>query len=181
MNKWFNTPVKKMVAFTVLYIALIASLIVGAVQNSDNAKSETKSSSNEVAQMFKEEMSKYKTDLKEQQAAQTADNKWRPSNEFVRNAMITASILDVVIILLWARHENNKRKNSSSTKKRLTDQKWFWNVAALGIVQPRDNRIVVNWRNLIIVVIAMYLLKTVALDRILKNESAEKAASFLLM
>lgn len=81
--------------------------------------------------------------------------------------MLGASVSDVAIILIWARHVNRKKEGREDTKIGLTDRKWFWNIVALGIVQPKDSKLVLNWRNLILAVAAMYILKKYALDSLI--------------
>lgn len=166
---------KKIIGFFAIYVLLMASLILGVI-SSGKSKNEVKNSSPSVSEIFKEELKK-STPKKQLEAA--VEEKWRPSNEFVRNAVIGASVLDVVIILIWARHMNRKKEGRNDTKIRLTDRKWFWNIVALGIVQPKDSKLVLNWRNLILAVAAMYILKKYALDALLKEDSAGDASSLI--
>ncbi|TYS67439.1 hypothetical protein FZC76_12665 [Sutcliffiella horikoshii] len=95
---------------------------------------------------------------------------WDVPNHIAAPILIMASILDIVIILLWARNENRKREAQEAgiipVKKRWTDSKWFWNFIALGVVQPNNGRIVVNWRNLIAAVILLTVLKFAILDQL---------------
>ena len=57
-------------------------------------------------------------------------------------------------------------KHSIPVKKRWTDSKWFWHIIALGIVQPKNGRIVVNWRNLLAAFVLLTVLKFAILDQL---------------
>ncbi|MHC0037765.1 hypothetical protein [Pseudoneobacillus sp. C159] len=165
MASYFNSPKKKVLGFFLVYGILMASLILGVVKK-DKAGNETlEQPKSEVSHTFQMEMKKYEQQKIEKEI-KNAD-KWKPSKRFVATSIAIASVLDVVIILIWARYENKKRAGKSATlKKRWTDQKWFWNIVALGIVQPKNNKIVVNWVNLIVVVMALYFLKQYFIDRL---------------
>ncbi|QFT87988.1 hypothetical protein FIU87_04900 [Bacillus sp. THAF10] len=95
---------------------------------------------------------------------------WDVPNHIAAPILILASILDIAIILLWARNENRKREAQEAgniqIKKRWSDHKWFWNVIAMGVVQPKNGRIVIVWRNLIAALILLTALKFVVLDRL---------------
>lgn len=149
------------VLFFIVYLFLMASLIYFALNfkiGSEPAKI-TQNKQNDVAASFSKELTAHEEKIKQKEIVQA--HKWKPSKSFIITAISIASVLDIIIILLWARHENKKRQGAASlSRKRWTDQKWFWNVVALGIVQPKNNRIVINWKNLILFLIIMYILKT---------------------
>jgi hypothetical protein len=162
----FNSPAKKTIAFFLLYFALMTSIIVGVTFSQSEKQQEAvdKSSSIEIQESFKKEMNVYET-RKVLREAELSE-RWRPSDRFVIIALTASSILDIVIVLLWARHENRKREGKPQTvKPRLTDRKWFWNIVAMGIVQPNNNKLVISWRNLILVIIAMYFVKKSLVDQ----------------
>ncbi|MFD2444691.1 hypothetical protein ACFSO7_12015 [Bacillus sp. CGMCC 1.16607] len=164
MNLRFKSPV---LGFFVLYVILIVSLIFFALSyqgNKSESITEVKEKKSEVSTTFQKELDSYEE--KKLEKEKEREGKWRPSKRFMIIAISAASVLDVVIIILWARHENKKRENKPSTKKTWTDKKWFWNIVAFGIVQPKNNRIVMNWKNFIIFIICMYLLKTILFKNI---------------
>jgi competence protein ComGC len=163
----FNTPAKKAAGFFILYFLLMVSIIAGVTtSNSAKQKKEVHSHSVlDIGESFKKEMSVYEI-RKAQREAELSD-RWRPSEWFVIIALTASSILDIVIVLLWARHENRKREGKPQTvKPRLTDRRWFWNIMAMGIDQPKNNKLVINWRNLVLVIIAMYFVKKSLVDQL---------------
>lgn len=170
MKQLINSPFKKKVAFFLLYFVLMASLIFAAVSVPINSNENVPSVKPELSNSFKEEMRIHEEKVRQKEIENAG--KWEPSKQFVITAIVLASISDIVIILLWARHENKKREGSVQTRNRLTDSKWFWNIVAMGIVQPKNNRIVINWKNLIIFVIVMYLLKKVLFEKWWSEDSS---------
>jgi hypothetical protein len=164
MKTIFNPSGKKLIGFFVVYFLLMASLIGGVIYGKQQPKENNKAVV-EVGKSFKEELQGYEK-KKELREAEISD-RWRPSNRFVMIALTASSVLDIIIVLLWARHENKKREGGTGyDKPRLTDRKWFWNIVVMGIVQPKNNRIKVNWRNLILFMIAMYILKKTVVDHL---------------
>lgn len=153
---------KMIIYFFAGYAFLMISLIYFAL-HVDIQKIE-EANKHEILDTFSEELKKAQ-DKSEQRAAEN-EGKWQPSNQFIMTAMIGASILDIVIILLWARYENKKRAGGTVNPRRITNQKWFWNLIALGIVQPKDGRIVLNWKNFVGVILFMIFLKFWISDRL---------------
>jgi hypothetical protein len=169
MVSYFHSPRRKVIGFFLVYAILMASLILGVttVKKDKATKDTLEPPKSEVSQTFQMEMKKYE-EKKQEKERKNAD-RWKPSKRFVATAIAIASVLDVVIILIWARFENKKRAGQSTAitaKRRWTDQKWFWNVVALGIVQPKNNKIVVNWLNFIVVIVVLYFLKQYIIDRL---------------
>lgn len=163
MKTVFNSPAKKAACFFILYFLLMVSIIIG-VTTSNPAKQEKEVHNNSVGESFKKELSVYES--KKVQREAVLSERWRPSDRFVIIALTASSILDIVIVLLWARHENRKREGKPQpVKPRLTDRKWFWNIVAMGIVQPKNNKLVISWRNLVLVIIAMYFVKKFLVDQ----------------
>ncbi|WP_417898838.1 hypothetical protein ABN702_22675 [Bacillus haimaensis] len=95
---------------------------------------------------------------------------WDIPDHIAATAMVLASILDIVIILLWARNENKKREAEEAgiipIKKRWTDSKWFCSIIAMGVVQPREGRIRINWRNMLLAIAFLTGVKFLVLDRL---------------
>lgn len=144
----------------------MTSIIVGVTFSQSDKRQEAayKSSTIEIQESFKKEMNVYETRKVKREAE--LSERWRPSDRFVIIALTASSILDIVIVLLWARHENRKREGKPQTvKPRLTDHKWFWNIVTMGIVQPKNNKLVISWRNLVLVIIAMYFVKKSLVDQ----------------
>jgi hypothetical protein len=55
------------------------------------------------------------------------------------------AILDIVIVILWTIKDNQKLEGREITsKRRWRDTKIFWNIVALGVVQPKDNKYSIN-------------------------------------
>lgn len=45
-----------------------------------------------------------------------------------------------------------------STKKRWRDSKWFWTIAAMGVIQPSGSRYIINWKNMIASAVLIHVL-----------------------
>jgi hypothetical protein len=150
---------KQIISFILIYSFLLGSLIYFSTskQTSPSNDSATTKTS-EVSHTFSKEFKIYEE--KKLQKELESKGKWKPSKSFLIISISIASVLDIVIIVLWAKHENKKRESKDSRdQRRWTDKKWFWNIVAMGIVQPKNNRIVMNWRNFILFLLSMYLLK----------------------
>ncbi|MFD1738013.1 hypothetical protein ACFSCX_15865 [Bacillus salitolerans] len=147
------------VKFFLLYFFLIISLVVSAVLWSKDYSHTPieQTHTEEMKALFSDAMAKY--ELKQEEKRKENEGKWTVSNEFAVTAVTLGAIFDIVFILLWARYENKKREGEVQPKKRWTDSKWFWNIVAFGVVQPKNNRLVINWKNFILFVIMMYVLK----------------------
>lgn len=106
---------------------------------------------------FEEALAAYEQQQAEKKAEQE-ERKWKVSNEFVMIAVTIGAVLDVIIIVIWAKTQNRKLKEAKETNKR----KWlyskvFWNIVALGVIQPKEKQLVINWYNLIGVTILIHL------------------------
>jgi hypothetical protein len=147
---------KLVITFFIGFIALMSSLIY--FSTTVELGSDERNNSSIVSKTFSEEL-KIAEEKSIQRKAEN-EGKWKPSNQFVMTAMIIASILDIVIILLWARHENKKRKGTGEiSTHHWTNKKWFWNLVSMGIVGPVNGKIVLNKKNLVIVIILLIALK----------------------
>ncbi|MCM3619925.1 hypothetical protein M3936_20335 [Sutcliffiella horikoshii] len=142
-------------------------LIVALIFFSSSADLTGGGSTEDLVQSFEEGMAH--TEKKKEEKA-IKEPLWDVPNHIAAPILIMASILDIVIILLWARNENKKWEAQESgiipVKKRWSDSKWFWNIVALGIVQPKSGRIVVNWRNLVAAFVLLTILKFAILDQL---------------
>jgi hypothetical protein len=165
---------KKIIGFFSLYVILMISLVLSVMLSIDNSKSKTIEKPQKISATFQEELNKHEVQRKQKIGESKNSNHWKPSKEFAMIAVVSASILDIFIILLWARHENRKREERLDvTVRKWTDRKWFWNIIAMGIVQPKNNRIVLNWRNLVLFIIIMYILKTFLFNHIWEEETVD--------
>ena len=157
---------KSIIIFFSAYALLLGSLIFFAAQYRGGEK--PKKQTNEISQVFNTEMKKYEEEKVQKEIA-SAD-KWKPSNQFVITAISAASVLDVVIILIWAYFRN--KQPDPNRKSRWTDSKWFWNLIAMGIVQPINGRLKIKWRNLILVIGMLILLKLFLAKKLESKDSA---------
>lgn len=83
------------------------------------------------------------------------------SNELAVFIISFGAILDVVIVIWWASRENKKTEQQSGElrhKRRWRESKWFWNIVAMGVIQPNDQRYKINWLNLIFVTLLIHTL-----------------------
>ncbi|MDZ5473722.1 hypothetical protein SM124_18550 [Bacillus sp. 31A1R] len=179
MKNIFNHSKNQTIFFFLLYFVLMGSLIFAAVSNPiENSDEKTPTLNPELSLSFKEEMAIHKEKVKQKEIENAG--KWQPSKQFVMIAMISASILDIIIVLLWARHENIKREKAEGIQsKRITDSKWFWNLVALGIVQPKNNRIVINWRNLFLNIVLLYFIKKLLIDKYWNEETSSNIRTLI--
>ncbi|KMJ57427.1 hypothetical protein AB685_15490 [Bacillus sp. LL01] len=142
-------------------------LILALIFFSSSADLTGGDSTADLVQSFEEEMAH--TEKKNKEKAEKKPL-WDVPNHIAAPILIMASILDIVIILLWARNENRKREAQEAgiiqEKRRWTDSKWFWNIVAIGIVQPKSGRIVVNCRNLVAAFVLLTVLKFAILDHL---------------
>ncbi|MFD1780716.1 hypothetical protein ACFSFW_18790 [Fredinandcohnia salidurans] len=116
----------------------------------------------EVTQSFEDALKADKERV-EKDKADESKNRWNPSPTFVLVAISIGAIADIVIVILWARHENKKRlieeKNSHLQKKRITDNSIFWWIIGLGIVQKKNEKLVIDWRYVVAYIVLGFLLK----------------------
>ncbi|WP_264740255.1 hypothetical protein [Cytobacillus firmus] len=148
--------------FFIIYFALLCSLIFAAVTLKPSFKQEQPS---EISSAFSEELQIQK----HQQEKKAAENegKWKPSNTFVITAISIGSCLDIIAVLLWARHENKKKQQGPfSNLNRLTNKKWFWYLVSMGIVLPKDGKLTFSLKNFILTVIFLVLLKFWLFDQL---------------
>lgn len=132
-----------------LYILLFGSLILG-VTFLDFSKEKPNKQQNQVRDIFNEELEKQEKKMQAKQERIKERNKFNVSKEFAMLAVSIAAILDIIIVVLWARHQNRKAGNQIQTsRKRWTDSNWFWNIIAMGVIQRKENRYVINWVNTI--------------------------------
>lgn len=91
------------------------------------------------------------------------------SNELAVFIISFGAILDVVLVIWWASRENKKSEQQSEKlrqKRRWRDSKWFWNIVAMGVIQPNAQRYKINWLNLVFVTVFIHvLLYTFVLER----------------
>ncbi|MFS0862466.1 hypothetical protein [Fredinandcohnia sp. 179-A 10B2 NHS] len=115
----------------------------------------------QVTQSFQEALKKEQERVEKRKAAEDPD-RWKPSPAFVLTAISIGAIADIVIVILWARHENKKRDESNSihiSKKRITDSKLFWWIIGLGIVQKKNDRLIIEWKYIVAYIVLGFLLK----------------------
>ncbi|RFB18450.1 hypothetical protein DZB84_05945 [Bacillus sp. HNG] len=116
----------------------------------------------EATQSFEEALKADKERVEKKTEAQK-DNRWKPSPTFVLVAISIGAIADIVIVILWARHENKKRKfegnETQLRKKRITDYAIFWWIIGLGIVQKKNEKLVIYWRYMVAYIVLGFLLK----------------------
>lgn len=145
--------------FFVGYVLLIGSLI-STVALVDFDKNTSPIKITESNTTFKQELTAHERKVEEKKS--TEQKKPLPftvSDEFVMTAVTLGAILDIVIVVLWARKENKRlAEKELPSKKRWRDTKIFWNIVALGMIQPKNNQYSINWFNLIGVTIFLHLL-----------------------
>lgn len=111
--------------------------------------------SEEVDPTFKDALEIYE---KQQEVEKQNKRKWKVSNEFVMIAVTIGAVLDIIIVIVWARTQNRKLKESKDIKKRKwLYSKLFWNIVALGVIQPKETKFVINWYNVVAVSILIHL------------------------
>ncbi|WP_254178596.1 hypothetical protein [Cytobacillus oceanisediminis] len=95
------------------------------------------------------------------------EGKWQPFNTFVITAISIGSCLDIIVVLLWARHENKKKQQGQfSNPNRLTNKKWFWYLVSMDIVLPKDDKLTFSLKNFILTVTLLVLLKLWLFDQL---------------
>lgn len=168
-----GTSNKKIALFFLIYVLLFCSLLL-AVKSLDVEGIKEESDVREFSNEFKNELATYEKKQEVQEQQNLESEGWKPSKQFAMAAVIAGSIADIIIVLLWARHVNMKRKNIEEgiQKQKIINQKWFWNIVSMGIVQPKNGKIRIIWRNMIIFIITMYILKTWLFNHVWKNENA---------
>ncbi|MCM3090566.1 MULTISPECIES: hypothetical protein [unclassified Cytobacillus] len=157
-----NRSSKQALLFFFIYSALLGSLIFAAATFKPSFQEEQPT---EISFTFSKELQIQKHN-QEKKAAKN-EGKWKPTKTFVITAISIASCLDIIIVLLWARHENKqKQQGQLSNPDRLTNKKWFWYLVSMGIVLPRDGRLTFSLRNFILTAALLVLLKFWMLARL---------------
>lgn len=152
-----NRSSNQALMFFIIYIALLGSLIFAAVSFTPTFQQEQPS---EISSAFIQKHNQ------EKKAAEN-EGKWQPSNTFVITAISIGSCLDIIVVLLWARHENKKTKQGEfPNPDRLTNKKWFWYLVSMGIVLPKDGKLIFSLKNFILTVIFLVLLKFLLFDQL---------------
>ncbi|WP_419887476.1 hypothetical protein ACN6MT_18710 [Neobacillus niacini] len=145
---------KKMALFFTTYFLLMVSMIL-AVTLVDFKPS--KSSVEMPETTFKQELEKHEKKIAAKQE-EKKKNRWTISRETVMIAVSIGAILDIIIAYIWVRRENRKYDGKESpNKKRWRNSKIFWNIVAMGVIQPKGKRFVINWFNMIGVSILIHL------------------------
>lgn len=146
--------------FFVLYACLMGSLIFFGLTYSQTNNQKTEVKTNEVSSTFSKELKIYENEKKQKELNQK--NRWKPSKPFVITAVGISSVLDIFIILLWARHENKKRRAAELmivSRKHWSNSPMFWKIISMGMLQIKNERIHIHWINTFIVVVLMLILK----------------------
>ncbi|WP_449539261.1 hypothetical protein [Ferdinandcohnia sp. Marseille-Q9671] len=116
----------------------------------------------EVTQSFDEAL-KADRERIERNKASKDPNKWEPSPTFVLVAISIGAIADIVIVILWARHDNRKKQQEevqgTTLKRRITDSNLFWWIIGLGVVQKKNDRLVIVWKYVVGYIVLGLLLK----------------------
>lgn len=164
---------KKIALFFFIYVLLFCSLLL-AVKSLDVEGIKEESDVSKFSNEFKAELVTYEKKQEVQKQQELESEGWKPSKQFVMTAVIAGSIADIIIVLLWARHVNKKKQNreEGTQNQKIIHQKWFWNIVSMGIVQPKNGKIRIIWRNMIIFIVTMYILKTWFFNHVWKNENA---------
>lgn len=135
----------KIVLFFTIYLLLMLSIIL-AVSLADFTPSK---STIEIPDTFKQELEKHEKKVQARQE-ESKKNRWNLSNETVLIAVSIGAVLDIIIVYIWVRRENRKNDDKERTgKKNWRDSKIFWNIVAMGVIQPKENKYVINWVNMI--------------------------------
>lgn len=156
-----QSPLKFSIIFFLLYAFLLSSLIFYAMNFSNTNSQKNYVKTNEVSSTFSQELKLYEE--KKQKEMKQDSQKWKPSRAFVITAIGISSVLDIIIILLWARHENKKRAVDSTNVhgKKWSNSPRFWKLVSMGMLEMSNGKINVNWKNTITFFVLILLLKFV--------------------
>lgn len=136
---------RKIILFFTTYILLMVSMIA-AVTLIDFEPS--KSTVEIPDTTFKQELEKHEKKVEARQ--EEKKNSSNITNETVLIAVSIGALLDVIIVYIWVKRENRKMDGKEkSSKKRWRDSKIFWYIFAMGVIQPKENKYVINWFNMI--------------------------------
>lgn len=148
MTIWFFTG----------YVLLMVSLI-STVAFIDFDKTTSPIKIVESNATYKDELMKNEQKFEEVENKEPKQLLFNVSDEFAIIAVTVGAILDIVIVILWARKENQRLEGKETpSKKRWRDTKIFWNIVAMGVVQPKNNKYSINWFNMIGVTILLHFL-----------------------
>jgi hypothetical protein len=135
----------KILLFFTTYLLLMVSMIA-AVSLIDYKASKSPVEIPDTT--FKQELEKHEKKVEARQ--EEMKNRWNITNEMVLIAVSIGALLDVIIVYIWVKRENRKMDGKEkSSKKRWRDSKIFWNIVAMGVIQPKENKYVINWFNMI--------------------------------
>jgi hypothetical protein len=147
--------IKQAALFFIIYFVLLSSLIFAATALKPSLQKEQPT---EIASAFSKEI-QIQEEKEEKKAAEN-EGKWQPSKTFIITAISIGSVLDVINAILWARHENKKNQESQSfNPNKRTNKKWFWYLVSMGIVVPKNGKLTISWKNLILTILFLILLK----------------------
>lgn len=149
---------KMTIWFFMGYVVLLVSFVsVIALVDFNNVTSPVKQSESNTT--FTEELMKHERKVEEDKNKEPKELLFNVSDEFAIIAVTAGAILDIVIAILWARKENQKSEEKEiSSKQRWRDTKIFWNIVAMGVIQPKNNKYSINWFNMIGVTILLHVL-----------------------
>lgn len=148
---------KMTIGFFTGYVLLMASLISTALF-ADIDQTTSPIHTTESSPTFKEEFMEHERKAEEKKN-QEQEPLFHVSDEFAMTAVTAGAIADIVIAILWARKENRRLKGEEiPSKKRWRDTKLFWNIVAMGVIQPKNSQYSINWLNLISVTILLHVL-----------------------
>lgn len=148
MTIWFFT------GYVLMMVSLISTV---AFVDFDKTTSPIKISESNTT--FKDELIKHERKVEEKKNKEPKQILFTVSDEFAIIAVSIGAILDIVIVILWARKENQKLEGREITsKRRWRDTKIFWNIVAMGVVQPTNNKYSINRINMISVSILLHVL-----------------------
>ncbi|WP_244671245.1 MULTISPECIES: hypothetical protein [Bacillaceae] len=109
--------------------------------------------------------SRFTSTNRKRKQLRTKENGSHPT--FVITAISIGSCLDIIVVLLWARHENKKKRDGQfSNPNRLTNKKWFWYLVSMGIVLHKDGKLTFSLKNFIVTIIFLVLLKLWLFDQL---------------
>ncbi|MEZ0482200.1 hypothetical protein [Planococcus sp. SSTMD024] len=153
-----SKSIKMTVWFFTAYVLLTASLIsIVVFIDFDQSASPIKNIDSNST--FKEELMKYERKVEADANKEASPPSFRVSDEFAIAAVTGGALLDIIIVVLWARKENQKMEGKDiHSKKRWRDTKLFWNIVAMGVVQPKNNKYAINWFNMIGITILLHVL-----------------------
>lgn len=143
--------------FTGYFLLMISLICIVLFVNSDKTTSPIKNIESNTT--FKEELMKHEPKVEENKNKEPKQLLFNVSQEFVIIAVTVGAILDIIIVIIWARKENQKlERKEIPSKKRWRDTKIFWNIVTFGMIQLKNNKYSINWLNMIGVTILLHVL-----------------------